>query len=208
MNAEKTGKVIFEARMKKGLTQKELAQLICVTDKAVCKWEKGHGCPDITVLHDLSHALGIDIQSLLKGELSASPAHGGNLKKLKLYRCTDCGNLVTATKAIELSCCGKRLEVLPVCNLENSKNSENSMQGGQKKWFEPEVQEFDGQYALKFNHPMTKENYISNFVYVQCDRATVINLFAQQEAQIILPQIRGIKLFAVTSGNKIHEIRL
>ena len=41
MNAEKTGKVIFEARMKKGLTQKELAQLICVTDKAVCKWETG-----------------------------------------------------------------------------------------------------------------------------------------------------------------------
>lgn len=207
MNAEKTGKVIFEARMKKGLTQKELAQLICVTDKAVCKWEKGHGCPDITVLHALSHALGIDIQSLLTGELSASPAQGGNLKKLRLYRCADCGNLVTSTKEIELSCCGKRLEQMPACNLKTA-SPENSMKTRQMNWFEPEVQEFDGQYALKFNHPMTKENYISNFVYVQYDRATVINLFAQQEAQVILPQIRGIKLFAVTSSNEIQEIRL
>ena len=40
MNAEKTGSLIRSLRIKKGLTQKELAHMICVTDKAVCKWEK------------------------------------------------------------------------------------------------------------------------------------------------------------------------
>ena len=40
MNAEKTGNLIRSLRIKKELTQKELAQMLCVTDKAVCKWEK------------------------------------------------------------------------------------------------------------------------------------------------------------------------
>ena len=41
MNPEKTGAVIKAARLKKGLTQKQLAEAISVTDKAVCKWETG-----------------------------------------------------------------------------------------------------------------------------------------------------------------------
>ena len=53
MNAEKTGSLIRSLRIKKGLTQKELAQMICVTDKAVCKWEKGRGCPNITLISQL-----------------------------------------------------------------------------------------------------------------------------------------------------------
>ena len=66
MNAEKTGNLIRSLRIKKGLTQKELAQMICVTDKAVCKWENGHGCPNITLISQLSKVLEVDIQSILQ----------------------------------------------------------------------------------------------------------------------------------------------
>ena len=69
MNPERTGAVIKAARLKIGLTQKQLAEAISVTDKAVCKWETGHGCPDITLLSQLSKVLEIDIQSILRGTL-------------------------------------------------------------------------------------------------------------------------------------------
>ena len=69
MNSERTGAVIMAARLKKGLTQKQLAEAILVTDKAVCKWETGRGCPDISLLSQLSKVLEIDIQSILRGTL-------------------------------------------------------------------------------------------------------------------------------------------
>ena len=50
MNYERIGKFIQEKRKEKGLTQKELAQKLNITDKAVSKWERGLGCPDVSIL--------------------------------------------------------------------------------------------------------------------------------------------------------------
>ena len=69
MDAQRTGKLINYLRSKKGITQKELAELINVSDKAVSKWERGDGCPDVGILPALAKALGTDVDSLLKGEL-------------------------------------------------------------------------------------------------------------------------------------------
>ncbi len=57
MDAEKTGKLINFLRSKKSLTQKQLAELINVSDKAVSKWERGDGCPDVGLLPSLAEAL-------------------------------------------------------------------------------------------------------------------------------------------------------
>lgn len=70
MDAQRTGKLINYLRSKKGITQKELASLINVSDKAVSKWERGDGCPDVGILPNLAQALGTDVDSLLKGELN------------------------------------------------------------------------------------------------------------------------------------------
>ena len=83
MNAEKTGNLIRSLRIKKGLTQKELAQMICVTDKAVCKWEKGRGCPNITLISQLSKVLEVDIQSILRGKMYKNQKIGENMNHLK-----------------------------------------------------------------------------------------------------------------------------
>lgn len=68
MNIEKSGKLICEERKKLGLTQKELAEIIGVTDKAVSKWENGRGFPDISLLDPLSKALNISVTELIHGE--------------------------------------------------------------------------------------------------------------------------------------------
>ena len=70
MDIIRTGNLIKELRIEKGLTQKELAEKICVSTAAVSKWENGKGFPDISILEQLSAELGISITELVKGEKS------------------------------------------------------------------------------------------------------------------------------------------
>ena len=65
MNAEYTGKKIAELRKSKNLTQKELAALVHVTDKAVSKWERGVNFPDLGLMEDLAKHLGTTPSVLL-----------------------------------------------------------------------------------------------------------------------------------------------
>ena len=46
---------------------------------------------------------------------------------------------------------------------------------------------------------MTKDDYIANIITVQYDKILVINLFAEQEAVVTLPQIEGLRMFLITS---------
>lgn len=58
MDTVKFGKFIREMRKERGLTQKQLAELLYVSDKAVSKWENGACFPDIKVLDALAEHLG------------------------------------------------------------------------------------------------------------------------------------------------------
>lgn len=68
MNQEKIGKFIALLRKEKGLTQKELAQILQITDRAISKWENGRGLPELGMLLPLSEALGVSVNELLSGE--------------------------------------------------------------------------------------------------------------------------------------------
>ncbi|MCR5354556.1 MAG: helix-turn-helix domain-containing protein [Lachnospiraceae bacterium] len=67
MEAKMMGEYILEYRKKKGLTQMQLAEMINVTDKAVSRWERGVGYPDINLLEPLSKALEIKVSELICG---------------------------------------------------------------------------------------------------------------------------------------------
>lgn len=68
MNHTKVGIFIREIRKEKGFTQKELAEQLGITDKAVSKWERGINCPDISLLEDLANLLDITVLELIKGK--------------------------------------------------------------------------------------------------------------------------------------------
>ena len=57
MDIQKTGLFLAELRKQKGYTQKELAEKLMVTDKAVSRWETGRGLPDTSLLKALSDFL-------------------------------------------------------------------------------------------------------------------------------------------------------
>lgn len=67
MNYDDIGSFIMKKRKEKNMTQKELALKIGVTDKAVSKWERGLGCPDVSILENLSSELDVSILEILKG---------------------------------------------------------------------------------------------------------------------------------------------
>lgn len=65
MNKERLGSFIGERRRELGLTQRELAERLHVTDKAVSKWERGLSYPDVTLLEPLAAALGLGVEELM-----------------------------------------------------------------------------------------------------------------------------------------------
>lgn len=68
MDQIKTGKFIAEMRKEKKLTQRELAELLFISDKTVSKWETGNGLPEVALMLPLCNALGITVNELLSAE--------------------------------------------------------------------------------------------------------------------------------------------
>ena len=80
MDVKKVGEFIKQKRKEKKLTQKDLAQKLSITDRAISKWERGICCPDISLLKELSSILDISVNELLSGE---------DIEKLKLEQSDD-----------------------------------------------------------------------------------------------------------------------
>ena len=68
MDKNATGRFIAELRKQKGFTQKELAEKLMVTDKAISRWETGKGLPDTSLLKPLGDVLGVSVTELLSGK--------------------------------------------------------------------------------------------------------------------------------------------
>ena len=68
MNQIKIGEFISSQRKMKNLTQAALAEKLGITDRAVSKWERGKGLPDVSLMLDLCEIFGITVNELLSGE--------------------------------------------------------------------------------------------------------------------------------------------
>ena len=68
IDKERFGAFLLELRKEKGYTQKQLAEKLFVSDKAVSKWERGLSLPDITLLGPLAEILGVTVTELLQAQ--------------------------------------------------------------------------------------------------------------------------------------------
>lgn len=84
LDNEKIGSFIAALRKQKKMTQQELAEKVGVSNKAVSKWERGIGLPDVALLPILAEVLGITVTELLKGERvdTAEPLPLGEVEQL------------------------------------------------------------------------------------------------------------------------------
>lgn len=65
------GRFIADMRKRKNMTQRELADILLISDKTVSKWESGKGLPEVSLMRPLADALGVTVDELLAGELIA-----------------------------------------------------------------------------------------------------------------------------------------
>lgn len=68
MDQIKIGKFISSMRKEKGLTQRELADILGISDKTVSKWECGNGMPEVSLMLPLCETLSINLNELFSGE--------------------------------------------------------------------------------------------------------------------------------------------
>lgn len=68
MDLIRTGRLIAGERKRKGFTQRQLADVLGISDKTVSKWERGNGFPDVSLLLPLCGELELTVNELLAGE--------------------------------------------------------------------------------------------------------------------------------------------
>ena len=180
MDQVKTGELIRHLRTEMGLTQKQLAERINVSDKAVSKWECGNGCPDISLLTALADVFGTDICVLLSGETDKNEREKGDMKKIKFYLCKECGNIITASSDASVTCCGNRLAAVgPRPADENEKLK---------------IEDIGGEWYITSDHEMTKEHYISFVAYVSDSSMMMFRQYPEWSVGINLPMYRTGRL--------------
>ena len=77
MENKTMGQVISALRKEKGMTQKELADKLNITDKAVSKWERDLSCPDTALIPRLAEIFGVSLEELMNAKPAQTPGHRG-----------------------------------------------------------------------------------------------------------------------------------
>ena len=114
MDPKKTGGFICMLRKQLGMTQAELAARIGVTDKAVSRWERGKGFPDLTLLIPLAEALGTSVTELLAGEAMSVEARAERGDSAALEALRYARSMGRRTAAVLLAVAGCFLLISPL----------------------------------------------------------------------------------------------
>lgn len=192
MDCGKIGGLIGRLRRERGMTQRELADRLQVTDKAVSKWERGLGCPDVSLLTDLSAALGVDLSALLAGDLPPGDDAGGNMKKAKYYVCPQCGGITMTTGEGSLSCCGRTLAALTPRKAAGEKLA---------------VEKVEDEWFITSDHPMTKDHHISFVALATGDRVQLIRQYPEWDLQVRIPACgHGTLLWYCTEHGLFYQL--
>ena len=180
MDQIKTGALIRQLRLSAGLTQKQLAEKVNVSDKAVSKWECGNGAPDVSLLADLAEVFGTDVNTLLSGSKDINESEKGDMKKIRFYVCKDCGGIMTSTSEASVSCCGNRLSPIVPKKAEGDDVLKTEV--------------IDGDLFVTADHEMTKQHYISFLAYVCDSTVMMFRQYPEWKMQARLPFVRRGRL--------------
>ncbi len=180
MDSQKVGSLLLRLRKEKCMTQKQIGDRLNLSDKTISKWERGLGCPDISLLRELSDLFQVDIEKILEGDLVSNAIDTGNFKRTSFYVCPVCNNIISNTGDASISCCGRRLTAL------TAKPADEMHQAY--------IEETEDEYYITFSHEMKKDHYLSFVAYVMSDRTLLVKLYPEQQASVRLPKLGGGKL--------------
>ena len=188
MDCIRTGQFIKQMRKEKGLTQKQLADCMGISDKTVSKWERGCGLPEVSLWKLLSDTLGVNIENILKGEIEQNSFANGNMKNIKYYICPVCNNLTISTGTAGINCCGRKVEFITPQKADETTKLV--------------IEESDGDWYVTSDHPMEKDDYISFVAFVTGDSVQIYKQYPQWAMQARIPKRRHgtLMYYSTTKG--------
>lgn len=189
-----TGAAIRQLREQKALTQSALAEQLCVSDKAISRWETGKGYPDITLLQPLADALGVSLIELLSGTSVVNTNPGANILRSRFTVCPVCGNVITSVGEALISCHGI---TLPPLEAEEA-DAEHAIR----------VEEVEDEYYITLDHPMTKEHYISFVAAVADDGVQIVKLYSEGNAEARLKRSRVRRLYVYCNRHGLFRTQV
>ena len=193
MQNSKVGSIIRALRLEHHMTQKQLADKMNLSDKTISKWERGLGMPDISLIPELSGLLGINIMNLLSGDMTPNDFVGGNMNNTKYFVCPTCQNITLCTGEALVSCCGKKLEALPLKKAEEDERL--SVQVVEDDWY------------ISSEHPMDKEHYISFVALASGDRIQIIKQYPEWNLHVHVPKRgHGMLIWYSTDQGLLYQL--
>ena len=99
------GAFIAERRKAKGWSQKDLAGVLQVTDKAVSRWERGVGFPDITTIEPLAQALGVEVLELMYAQRLKKPDNSNSKTEQAVHDILQLAQEQRRQERKKLPCC-------------------------------------------------------------------------------------------------------
>lgn len=193
MDCAKIGRLIRMLRCEKGLTQKQLADMMNISDKTISKWERGLGCPDVSLLPDLAALLEVNIDELLTGDLTPNTLEGGNMKNTAYAVCPVCGSITASTGQTVISCCGRRLEAAKPQKATEEKRL--ALEAIEDEWY------------ITSSHPMRKDAYISFVAFATGSTLLFLKQYPEWDLQVRIPQHKhGILVWYSTEGGLLYQL--
>ena len=194
MNQYITGAVIRELREKNNMTQAELADKLCVSDKTVSKWETAKGYPDISLLEPIAKVFGISIAELISGNTVNNANVSANMMRSKFYVCPVCGNIMHCMGEAIINCHGVQLVPLEAEEAD--------------EYHDVSVEKVEDEFFVSIKHEMTKTHYISFIAAVSGDKIQMIKLYPEGNAEARV-NIRGVrKILFCCNRDGLFEIKI
>ena len=189
-----TGSLIKKLRESKKMTQEELAQKVCVSDKAISKWETGRGFPDIGLVEPLAKALGISVIELLSGVDIRNRNRSFDMNKCKFYVCPICGNVIQTTGEAVISCCGITLPPLEA----EAMDEEHTIK----------LEVVEDEYYVTLDHSMTKTHYITFLAAVSDQGIQLVKLYPEGGAETRFKINRVERVYACCNRHGLFVLDL
>ena len=99
------------------------------------------------------------------------------MKKLRFYVCRGCGNIITSTSDVAMTCCGSRLSALKPRAAEDSEKLT--------------LKDIGGEWYVTSDHEMSKENFISFAAYLNDSTAMIFRQYPEWAMQVRMPLYRS-----------------
>ena len=195
MNQYVTGAVIRELREKNNMTQLELAEKLCVSDKTISKWETAKGYPDISLLDPIAKVFGVSVAELMSGNAINNVNVSANMLRSKFYVCPVCGNSFHCMGEAVIHCHGVQLMPLTAEEVDEAHGIS--------------IEVVEDEYFVQIQHDMTKTHYISFIAAMSYDKLQLVKLYPEgnPETRFKISGVKRIYFYCNKDGLYIYDMK-